>query len=64
MPNTVIALAAEKKSPETFYLMKITEEQSKEEDHMDDYGHRMKKESNIYREYFSKESVVQTSDTS
>ena len=37
-------MAAEKKSPETFYLMKITEEeQSKEEDHMDDYGHRVKK---------------------
>ena len=44
MPHTIVALAAEKKSPEVFYLIKIAKEyDTKDYNDTDDYGHTMKK---------------------
>ena len=43
MPDKIVTLAADKKSPETFYLIKIINEyDTKDYEGTDDYSHRMK----------------------
>ena len=43
VPGTIVALAAEKKSVDTFYLIKITmEECTLDGDVLDDYGHKLR----------------------
>ena len=42
-PGTIVALAAEKKSVDTFYLIKIMmEECTLDDDALDDYGHKLR----------------------
>ena len=43
VPDKIVTLAADKKSPETFYLIKIINEyDTKDYEGTDDYSHRMK----------------------
>ena len=59
--DAIIALAAEKKSLETFYLIRITKEyDTKDYDDTDDYGHRMKIGQRHLKDNFLREIVDQT----
>ena len=59
--DAIIALAAEKKSLETFYLIRITKEyDTKDYDDTDDYGHRMKIGQRYLKDIFLREIVDQT----